>query len=70
MVKSLVEEGIEKGQRALLERQLARRFGPLSAAVQRRFAAWPADRLAELGEAILTATSLRELGLEEESSPA
>jgi hypothetical protein len=64
------EKGVEKGQRALVERQLRRKFGPLSPAVQQRLAALPGDRLAELGEALMTTASLRELGLEgDEGSP-
>ena len=59
------EKGVEKGQRALLQRQLERKFGPLNPATQERLGSWPAERLAELGDALLTAQSLRELGLED-----
>jgi hypothetical protein len=59
-----MEQGQERGQRALLRRQLEKRFGPLSETVRQRLEAWPADKLPELGETLLTAKSLAELGLE------
>jgi hypothetical protein len=65
MVKTWSEQGEEKGQRKLVRRQLEKRFGSLGKEAQARFQAWPADRLEELGEALLTANSLKELGLEE-----
>src|SRR5207245_2933727 len=57
-------KGVEKGQRELLREQLETRFGPLSPAAQARLASWPPDRLTELGRALLSATSLQQLGLE------
>jgi len=57
-------EGREEGQRTLLERQLRKRFGPLSPAALQRLQALSADKLAEVGEALITASSLGELGLE------
>jgi hypothetical protein len=65
MVKTWSELGEEKGQRKILRRQLEKRFGALSKEAQARFETWPADRLEELAEALLTANSLKELGLEE-----
>ncbi len=53
----------EHAQRALLLRLIERRFGPLSDDGRQRLEAVPADRLIDLGEALLTATSLRDLGL-------
>ena len=60
-----IEKGIEKGYRRLLQEQLEERFGPLSPAVLERLQQLPAERLSELGRALLRAHSLRELGLEE-----
>jgi hypothetical protein len=68
MVKTWFEQGEEQGLqkgRAIVRRQLEKRFGPLGKEAQARLQAWPADRLEELGEALLTANSLKELGLEE-----
>jgi hypothetical protein len=69
MTKTWFEEGLEKGleqgQRRMLQKQLEVRFGPLSPPVRQRLEAWPTDRLVELGQALLQAQSLRELGLEE-----
>ncbi len=58
-------KGIQKGQRELLRELLETRFGPLSPAVEARLANWPADRLTELGRALLSATSLQQLGLDQ-----
>ena len=57
-------QGVQEGQRELLRKQLETRFGPLSPAVQSRLESWPADRLTELGQALLSATSLQQLGLD------
>ena len=57
-------QGVQEGQRELLRKQLETRFGPLSPAVQARLASWPADRLTEVGQALLSATSLQQLGLD------
>jgi hypothetical protein len=56
--------GRQEGQRELLREQLETRFGALSPAVQARLANWPPERLTELGRALLSATSLQELGLD------
>jgi hypothetical protein len=55
----------EQGMRKILERLLQRRFGPLSDKARERLATLPAERLEELAEAMLDATSLKELGLED-----
>jgi hypothetical protein len=55
----------ERAQRALVGKLLTKRFGPLSAVAQQRLAAYPSEKLEELGEALLTAASLAELGLED-----
>ncbi len=65
MAVTSFEKGMEKGQRALLQRLLERRFGRLSPAALERLASWPAERLGDLAEALLTAASLKELGLAE-----
>ena len=57
--------GVDKGQRELVRLQIERRLGPLSEAAQSRLAGWPAERLTELGIALLSATSLQQLGLED-----
>ncbi|MGL4551554.1 MAG: DUF4351 domain-containing protein [Gemmataceae bacterium] len=59
------ERGEEKARRSLVLKLLTRRFGPLSAVALQRLAAYPPERLEELGEALLTAASLAELGLED-----
>jgi hypothetical protein len=64
MMTTSFEKGMEQGQRTLLESQLEQRFGPLSEEAKRRLAAWPSAKLTELGRTLLTASSLRELGLE------
>jgi hypothetical protein len=60
-----LQDGREKGRREVARLQLERKFGPLSAAVLARLAAWPAERLDELLLAVLDAPSLAALGLEE-----
>ena len=60
------EEGIPQGQRALLLTLLETRFGsPISETATLRLGSWPADKLTELGRAMLAAQSLKELGLED-----
>jgi hypothetical protein len=65
MAVTSFEKGIEKGQRALLQRQLERRFGRLSPAALERLTSWPGEQLGDLAEAFVTAASLKELGLED-----
>ncbi len=65
-VQTGIETGIERCQRDLLLRQLERRFGALSESARQRLEALPADRLTDRGDALLTASSLRELGLTDE----
>ena len=59
------ERGEARGERKIVVRQLEKRFGTLSADVLRRIEAWPVERLGDLGEALLSAASLAELGLED-----
>lgn len=58
------EKGEEKGQRKLLRDQLEARFGALKDSALKKLENWPADKLPQLGKALLTAKSLKELGLE------
>ncbi|HKI33829.1 MAG TPA: DUF4351 domain-containing protein [Gemmataceae bacterium] len=64
-VKVMTTTWHEQGERKILERQLQKRFGPLSDKVRERLAALSAERLEELAEAILDAKSLKDLGLED-----
>jgi hypothetical protein len=58
-----------EGQRTLIERQLEKRFGPLSPAVRGKLEDWPNEKLADLALALLDAASLRDLGLEDAPAP-
>jgi hypothetical protein len=53
-----VEKGVEKGQRALLLRQLTRRFGALPADITERVARASRQELEDWGDRILDAASL------------
>ncbi|MGH7192292.1 MAG: DUF4351 domain-containing protein, partial [Candidatus Saccharimonadales bacterium] len=53
-----------RGKLELLLRQLETRFGPLPASVVAELQTWSSDRLTDLGCALLSAKSLRELGLD------
>ena len=59
------ERGVLKGQRRILLRQLQRRFSTVSETARQRLEAWPAEKLDELADALFTAQSLKELGLED-----
>ena len=54
----------ELGQIDLLREQLVYRFGPLNEEANKRLQACSKAQALELGKKLLTATSLRELGLE------
>jgi Domain of unknown function (DUF4351) len=61
----------EKGQFSILLRQIEKRFGPLSPSLRARLDSWPTERLPELGDRLVTASTLEELGLEgDEDTPA
>ncbi len=62
--KTSFEKGLEHGQQRTLLRQLAKRFGPLSEAVRQRVEQLSQAQLDALADALLTANSLAELGLE------
>ena len=59
------QDGVLQERRGFVQMLLAERFGPLSLRVQEQVQTLSAERLAEIGRALLKATSLRELGLEE-----
>ncbi|MEM9558542.1 MAG: DUF4351 domain-containing protein [Acidobacteriota bacterium] len=62
--EKLRAEGRSQGQRQMLQRLLERRFGPLSSSVRERLdSVRDADELLRLGDRILDARSLDELGL-------
>jgi predicted transposase YdaD len=53
-----IEQGIEKGEALLLQRQLARRFGPLPQTVLKRIASASITELELWGDRVLDAASL------------
>ena len=53
-----LQEGLQKGEGLLLQRQLARRFGPLPDAVLQRIAAASITELELWGDRVLDAASL------------
>jgi len=63
--KTWTEEGIERGQMQLVLELLETKFPPLSDAVRQRVAQLPPDVIRRLALRLLTAGSLRELGLED-----
>ncbi len=69
MVKTWSEEGEErgilKGKRDLLLKLLKSKFPDLSQAARQRVAEWPVEKIEEVSLAVLTAQSLRELGVED-----
>ena len=58
-----LQEGLQKGEGLLLQRQLARRFGPLPDAVLQRIAAASITELELWGDRVLDAASLDEVFL-------
>jgi hypothetical protein len=56
---------IAMGQRQMIQGQLEVRFGPLSETARQRLEKWPREKVRELSIALLTAQSLKELGLED-----
>jgi len=62
--KTSFEQGQLVGQQKLLRQQLANRFGPLSEEVRAHLESCSEEQLLQLADKILTASSLRELGLE------
>jgi hypothetical protein len=69
MATTWFEKGVEKGRldgwRELLREQLEELFGQLSPTARERLFSLPADRLAQVGRALVKAKSLKELGLED-----
>lgn len=67
LLEHVEQRGKLEGQRDMIRELLEARFGPLSPVVIARLQSWPGDRLTELGRALLSANSLKELGLGESS---
>jgi hypothetical protein len=67
MAQTTYERGQIEGQCRLLERLLRKRFGQLPEDARARLREFPEEELLKLGEALLTANSLQELGLSGES---
>jgi hypothetical protein len=63
------EKGIEKGELAMVRKQIERRFGALPASALKRLEAMSATEIENIGFAILSAGSLEELGLAQEPPP-
>lgn len=69
MEMGLLDHVEQRAQRNLLRELLEARFGQLSPPVLVRLDDWPADRLTELGRALMSAASLEDLGLVEPATP-
>jgi hypothetical protein len=63
MTTTWYDEALEKGERKVILNQLRARFN-VTEDVRAALDAWPAERLEELSLALLSAKSLKELGLE------
>jgi predicted transposase YdaD len=61
IITSWMEQGIERGERSLILRQLNRQVGEVPESVRSRVAALSISQLEELGEALLDFTSLADL---------
>ena len=61
LVNSWMEEGMERGERRLLMRQLRKQLGAIDDAAVARIETLPTERLEELGEALLGYTSHTDL---------
>jgi hypothetical protein len=77
MIKTWTEEARDQERQLGLERtrkifrvMLEKRFGPLSEPVRQKLAVLSIDQLEALGEALMTAQSLLELGLEDDANEA
>ena len=62
---SVLEQGAQRGEAALLLRQAQRRFGRVPQSYKQRITQANADTLLELGEKILEAQTLKDLFKEE-----
>ncbi len=59
-----IEKGIDRGQTELLLKMLHKRLGPLNEATQQRVQAMTSEQREAFVETLVTASSLRELGLD------
>jgi hypothetical protein len=59
--KEGIKEGIEEGEKKLLIKQLARKFGELSAEVRERIEAASSEQVDLWGERVLTAQTLEQV---------
>lgn len=57
----ILDEGMQKGAAAILERQLTRRFGPVSKTTQKKLAKASLAQLTSWSDAVLDATSLTQV---------
>ena len=61
IVTSWTEQGIQRGEVALVMRQLARRFGQISPELEEQIHRLSTDQLEALGEALLDFSDVRDL---------
>jgi hypothetical protein len=65
MMQTTFERGMAEGQRKTVRILLETRFGPLSKQAIERLQACSEEKLNEITRAVLDATSLKELGIED-----
>ncbi len=65
MAETTYEKGMQRGSRKTLEKQLEDRFSPLTGSAKERLEGMESDGLAALTLELLTAQSLKELGMED-----
>jgi hypothetical protein len=70
MATTSFERGRADGERAVLQRMLTRKFGPLSETAKTRLGSWSEERLLQAADDLIAGRSLREIGLEDESTLA
>lgn len=69
MATGWLERGRETGIRAMVRKQLEKKFGPLPADAAVRLDTLPIERVEEIGLGVIDARSLGELGLAEPAAP-
>ncbi len=60
-----VQQGLQQGWRIAIQKQLEAEFGPLSPGAQQRLDSLSPEQIEAMAPALLHATSLQELGLED-----